>query len=52
MNKVDGISSSANSNTRAIPKESEKVSLTRDYAAGMNKERLVVKANNKYVLID
>ncbi|KAJ6986633.1 hypothetical protein NC653_019993 [Populus alba x Populus x berolinensis] len=47
MNKVDGISSSANSNTRAIPKESEKVSLTRDYAAGMNKERLVVKANNK-----
>ncbi|KAJ6901384.1 hypothetical protein NC651_019214 [Populus alba x Populus x berolinensis] len=47
MNKVDGISSSANSNTRAIPKESEKVPLTRDYAAGMNKERLVVKANNK-----
>ncbi|KAF9676557.1 hypothetical protein SADUNF_Sadunf08G0014400 [Salix dunnii] len=47
INKVDGISSSGNSNVRAIPKESEKVSLTRDFAAGMNKERLVVKANNK-----
>ncbi|KAJ6727428.1 hypothetical protein OIU79_005334 [Salix purpurea] len=47
INKVDGISSSGNLNVRAIPKESEKVSLTRDFAAGMNKERLVVKANNK-----
>ncbi|KAJ6900834.1 hypothetical protein NC652_026813 [Populus alba x Populus x berolinensis] len=47
INKVDGISASASSNVRALPKESEKVSLTRDFAAGMNKERLVVKANNK-----
>ncbi|KAG6758612.1 hypothetical protein POTOM_038971 [Populus tomentosa] len=47
INKVDGISAPASSNVRALPKESEKVSLNRDFAAGMNKERLVVKANNK-----
>ncbi|KAJ6349886.1 hypothetical protein OIU78_006136 [Salix suchowensis] len=52
INKVDGISSSGNSNVRAIPKESEKVSLTRDFAAGMNKERLVVKANNKVNIME
>ncbi|KAJ6428770.1 hypothetical protein OIU84_020439 [Salix udensis] len=52
INKVDGISSSGNSNVRTIPKESEKVSLTRDFAAGINKERLVVKANNKVNIME
>uniref|UniRef100_A0A6N2M3P1 Uncharacterized protein n=1 Tax=Salix viminalis TaxID=40686 RepID=A0A6N2M3P1_SALVM len=47
INKLDGVSASANSLSRAISKESEKASMTRDFASGMNKERLVVKANNK-----
>ncbi|KAG5237874.1 spectrin beta chain, brain [Salix suchowensis] len=47
INKLDGVSASASSNVRAISKESEKASMTRDFASGMNKERLVVKANNK-----
>ncbi|CAK7325235.1 unnamed protein product [Dovyalis caffra] len=51
INKADGISSST-TNARAIPKESEKVSLTRDFATGMNKERLVVKASNKVNILE
>lgn len=51
INKSDGTSSPASSNARGIPKsEPEKVFLTRDFATGMNKERLVAKGNNKYVL--
>lgn len=52
INKSDTGALSASSNSRSIPKkESEKVSLTRESADGMNRERLVAKANNKYVVI-
>lgn len=49
-NKLDGMS--ASSNARATQKtELEKVSLSRDHTAGLNKERLVAKGSNKYVFI-
>ncbi|EEF37407.1 conserved hypothetical protein [Ricinus communis] len=48
VNKLDGSLSPASSNPRFIPKnEPDKVSLTRDYTDGLNKERLLAKANNK-----
>ncbi|XP_050209438.1 uncharacterized protein LOC126660137 isoform X2 [Mercurialis annua] len=48
INKFDGSFPLAGSNQRTIFKnELEKGSLTRDFSDGMNKERLLAKANNK-----
>ncbi|XP_021611359.1 uncharacterized protein LOC110614174 isoform X4 [Manihot esculenta] len=53
INKSDTGALSASSNSRSIPKkESEKVSLTRESADGMNRERLVAKANNKLNILE
>ncbi|XP_021685356.2 uncharacterized protein LOC110668421 isoform X2 [Hevea brasiliensis] len=53
INKLDTSSLSASSNPRSIrKKESEKVSLTREFADGMNKERVVAKANNKLNILE
>lgn len=52
INKLDSNSLSANANARVVLKnELDKVSLSRDLMAGLSKERLGSKGNNKYVLI-
>ncbi|KDP43395.1 hypothetical protein JCGZ_26495 [Jatropha curcas] len=52
-NKLDGSLSSASSNLRSISKnEHEKVSLTRDFADSVNKERLIAKTNNKLNILE
>lgn len=51
VNKLDRISLPTSSNARSISKsESDKVCLSRDQTAGISKERLVAKGNNKYVV--
>ncbi|KAK9284066.1 hypothetical protein L1049_012326 [Liquidambar formosana] len=53
INKLDGSSFPASSNSRGIPKnELEKVSLPRDLSAGLTKERLIAKGNNKLNIRD
>lgn len=48
--KLDSSSSPASCLARATSKhEHEKASLTKDLAAGLNKEKLLAKGNNKYV---
>ncbi|XP_057979002.1 uncharacterized protein LOC131165336 isoform X2 [Malania oleifera] len=48
INKMDGNSLPAGSNNRTAPKNDlEKVCLSRDPTTGLNKERHIVKANNK-----
>ncbi|KAJ4835969.1 hypothetical protein Tsubulata_003062 [Turnera subulata] len=50
--RLEGASSRATPTVRAVGKtEPEKVSSSRDFATGVNKERLVAKVNNKYVSI-
>ncbi|XAR53508.1 hypothetical protein NMG60_11022095 [Bertholletia excelsa] len=47
-NKLDSSSSPASSFGRAMPKhDQEKATLTRDLTAGLNKEKLLAKGNNK-----
>lgn len=49
-NKLEAAPLSASPSPRMIQKtELEKVSLSRDHTAGLNKERLIAKGNNKYV---
>ncbi|KAJ4831732.1 hypothetical protein Tsubulata_031004, partial [Turnera subulata] len=51
-NRLEGASSPATPTVRAVGKtEPEKVSSSRDFATGVNKERIVAKVNNKYVAI-
>ncbi|XP_010271669.1 PREDICTED: uncharacterized protein LOC104607682 isoform X3 [Nelumbo nucifera] len=53
INKLDGTSQSTSSNTHTIPKtDMENVSLPRDRATGLDKERSVAKGNNKLNIRD
>ena len=48
--KLDGGHLPASSVARAMPKnEQEKVTLRRDFTAGLNKETLLAKGDDKYV---